>query len=844
MGTRLVIVESPSKAKTINRILGKDYIVKSSVGHVRDLPVKNLGVDIQNNFRPRYVSVKGKKKVIEELRKAAGSADLVYLAPDPDREGEAIAWHLKELLKKDVFPDRFVRVQYNEVTPRAVREAFENPGELDMDRVNAQQARRILDRIVGYKVSPLLWTQIRGGLSAGRVQSVALRLVCERELEVTGFKPEAYWILGARVRKLLAPLEPFVVRLVEINGKKADVRSEDDAKRICTALTSRALRVQDVETRMLPRRPPPPFITSSLQQAASGRFGLSPSRTMSIAQKLYEGIELGQGPEGLITYMRTDSFSVSREALAACRSYINSRIGAEYCPEEPNVYRSRASAQEAHEAIRPTDVNRTPDSLKGRLDAPGLKLYKLIWERFVASQMTPARIERRTATVESVLTDATAAPDGKPDTYLFRATTSKVVFPGFMKVAGVPGENAGAETDDDDSASDLPPLSAGEPLHCVEWLSDRKETKPPPRYSEAALVKALEQNGVGRPSTYASIVGTLSQRQYVTREKRTLIPTELGMSVSALLVDKLGELFDVKFTAAMEEALDAVEKGDIGWTAMLREFYERFEQWLEAAKPPPADRDSVARLLTALEQVREWRPAVTRGKRTYSDEKFVTSVRSQFDTGAKGISQRQLAALARIAGFYREQVEGTEELLGDLGLQDVLQAPEAQPPRDTTREKLVLLQQVELDQAAGEFVASLRQRVEGGRRLSDAQLGALDRVVVGHAAVIPGFEERREALALPDVKAMATPEVGPLLDALTHVSEWKPPVKRGKRTFDDAAFYASLCDHFAKKTFLSIRQIGALRRLVRRYGEQIPDVDKLDLGPPPDRRERDAQEQP
>ena len=836
MGTKLVIVESPAKAKTINKILGKEYVVKSSVGHIRDLPVKNLGVDIEHSFAPRYVNVKGKQNVISELRKAAGSADRIYLAPDPDREGEAIAWHLMELLKADAAPEKFARVQYNEVTARAVREAFQNPGELDMDRVNAQQARRILDRLVGYKVSPLLWQQIRRGLSAGRVQSVALRLVCEREAEIRGFKPEAYWILGARVRKLLAPLEPFDVQLAEVNGEKADVRSEEQAKKICDDLASRSLRVHDVETRMVPRRPPPPFITSSLQQSASGRHGFAPNRTMSIAQKLYEGLDLGQGPEGLITYMRTDSFSVSREALGACRSYITKKLGAEYCPDEPNVYKSRASAQEAHEAIRPTDVNRTPDRLRGRLDAAGLKLYTLIWQRFVASQMAPARIERCTAKVEAI------PPDEQADTYLFKATASKVIFLGFMKVAGVPKEKS-EEKDDADAVGGLPPLSAGEPLHCVEWLSDRKETKPPPRYSEAALVKALEQNGVGRPSTYASIVGTLSQREYVKREKRTLFPTDLGMDVSSLLVEKLNELFDVHFTASMEEGLDAVEKGAVGWTDMLQEFYGRFEQWLEAAKPPPADRAAVLRLLTALEQVSQWRPEVKRGKRKYSDEKFVASVRTQFDEAKKDISQRQLAALAKIVGLYREQVGGAEELLRDLGLQEILTAPDTQPPRDATCRKLALLAEIKLEESGADFVDSLRQRVEGGRRLTDNQLNALNRVILGHAAMIPGLEEQRETLELPDTKSMATPEVQPLLDAMAHVSEWKPPLKRGKRTFDDAAFHNSLRDQYTNKRYLSVRQISALRRLVRRYREQIPDVDKLDLGPPPRERKRGEKKQ-
>ncbi len=431
MSKKLVIVESPAKARTINKILGKDFIVKSSMGHVRDLPVKTLGVDLEKSFEPSYVVVKGRKKIIDELKKAAASCDEIYLAPDPDREGEAIAWHLQNLLqgkKKD--EKTFYRVQYNEITPSAVKSAFEDRGELDMNRVNAQQARRVLDRIVGYKVSPVLWQRIRRGLSAGRVQSVALRLVCEREDEIDKFVPQEYWIIGAVARKLVDPMDPFGLRLIRIDGKKAEIHDSDKAAEVRSDLDQRRLLVSEIVTKEVKRRPRPPYITSTLQQAGSSYCGYSPKRTMSIAQKLYEGIDLGEGSTGLITYMRTDSFSISADAIEACRGYVKGTYGDEYCPEKPNFYKSRSGAQEAHEAVRPTDVSITPESLVGKLESPELKLYKLIWQRFVASQMKPAIISMRTVKVNAEPKDQ---KDGK---YLLQATASEVAFAGYMKATG------------------------------------------------------------------------------------------------------------------------------------------------------------------------------------------------------------------------------------------------------------------------------------------------------------------------------------------------------------------------------------------------------------------------
>ncbi|MCL1857507.1 MAG: type I DNA topoisomerase, partial [Kiritimatiellaeota bacterium] len=623
----LVIVESPAKAKTIGKILGGDFVVKSSVGHIRDLPTRQLGIDIEKGFTPEYVVTPDKKKVVEELRSASRACDAIYLAPDPDREGEAIAWHLQEALATAAKGKPFYRVQYNEITPRAVREAFKNTGEIDMDRVDAQQARRVLDRIVGYKVSPILWRRIRKGLSAGRVQSVALRLVSEREAEIEAFTPTPYWVFGAKVAKLVAPTDPFPVRLIRIGGEKIDIVSETMAEVVRNALATSTLKVAALSTKTVSRNAFPPFITSTLQQSASNVYSFSPSRTMGIAQKLYEGVEIpGEGSVGLITYMRTDSFNISVEARAAAKEFITATYGAEFVPESPNIFRSRASAQEAHEAIRPTDVTRTPQSLSGILDSAEMKLYELIWKRFVASQMAAARIEQRSAQIEAV-------PKESEEVYLLSATASEVIFPGYMKVTG--DDAAKEKESDDDGQSDaidrLPPLAEGEALTPVAWEDERKETQPPKRFSEASLIKTLESNGVGRPSTYASILGTLVTREYVIREKRSLTPTELGRKVSATLVATFPSLFDVGFTAEMETELDTVEEGKEPWKTMIGRFYDRFKQWLDAAKSPSAPREHVKKALDILQNVQQWSPEVQRGKRIYSDEKFVASIRKQYE---------------------------------------------------------------------------------------------------------------------------------------------------------------------------------------------------------------------
>lgn len=831
MGKKLVIVESPAKAKTIGKILGSGYVVKSSVGHIRDLPERTLGVDIEHGFQPKYVLSKGKAKIVAELKKEAKACDEIFLAPDPDREGEAIAWHLQETLA-DVAKDKPVhRVMYNEITPRAVKAAFESPGCIDKARVDAQQARRILDRIVGYMVSPMLWRRLKRGLSAGRVQSVALRLLAERERQIQAFTPEAYWVMGALVRRISAPLDPFSIKLVRVDGEKLAINEDAAAHALLEDLAGCALRVKDIRVRETTRRPLPPFITSTLQQAASSFCGFSPNRTMSLAQKLYEGINLGSGgPVGLITYMRTDSVHVATDAQAATRAFITDSYGNDYYPKTPNFFKSRASAQEAHEAIRPTDVTRTPQSLKGVLDAPSLKLYDLIWRRFVASQMMAARIAQKTVEIEPLRQEG----DDKPlqHAYSFTVAASEILFDGFLKVMALDIRKKKPEDDEDEEIEEvdrLPPLEKGDPLEPLEWLSERKETKPPARYSEASLIRALEANGVGRPSTYAAIIETLNTRDYSTREKKQLTPTTLGLEVNDLLVAKLGQLFDVGFTAKMEESLDQIEEGNVEWTEMMTDFFQRFSVWMEQAKEPPADAGKVSSVLALLEHVTTWAPEVQRGnsKRVYSDDRFVKSVREQIETGKKPVSDKQLVALAKIAIRYCEQIPEAESTLKALGFDEVVASDKAAPAQEEVMRRFAVLSAVELSERQLKFVDSLKHQAESGRKLSEKQLAAIDRMIIQNAAQIENFEEAKASLGLTlDESELPQDLESPvLLEMLGQVATWQEPVQRGKITFDDQAFFASLSDQFNRKRSLSPRQRYAMKRMVFRYKAQITNFD-------------------
>jgi len=564
----LVIVESPAKAKTIEKILGKGYTVKASVGHVRDLPPKRLGVDLQGDFAPEYVVIRGKAKVLDELRASAKKAGRVYLAPDPDREGEAIAWHIAHELN-GAKREAIYRVLFNEITPRAIAAAMQNPGRIDENKVNAQQARRILDRLVGYQISPLLWRKVRRGLSAGRVQSVTLRLICDREKEIAAFVPQEYWTITVVLEGDQPP--SFEAQLLKIGGKKADITTADVAHAIAAQLRSQQFVVGDVKIRERRRQPPPPFITSKLQQEGANRLRFSARKTMTLAQALYEGLAIGQdGVVGLITYMRTDSTRVSEEAQREALGYIQATYGQAYVPDKPNVYRSKKGAQDAHEAIRPTSSLRVPEALRMYLERDPYALYQLIWARFVASQMRPAIFDVTTADIEA-------------GEFLLRASGSVLKFDGFLKVYAEE-EPAGREGEEADNASRaLPPLQRGQLLRVVDVKPEQHFTQPPPRYTEASLVAELERRGIGRPSTYATILSIIQDRDYVETKERKFYPTELGRLVSDLLIEHFPDVMDVEFTAAMEDQLDQIEEGKRPWVRVLHEFYEPFEQHLKAA---------------------------------------------------------------------------------------------------------------------------------------------------------------------------------------------------------------------------------------------------------------------
>jgi DNA topoisomerase-1 len=576
----LVIVESPAKAKTIQKYLGKGFTVEASLGHVKDLPKSTLGVDIDNDFETEYIVIPGKEKVLAKLKKLALSADNIYLAPDPDREGEAIAWHLAEELgdgvktkkkkKKDDQPDRIRRVTFNEITKRAVQEAFEHPRDIDQHLVDAQQARRVLDRLVGYQVSPLLWDKVRRGLSAGRVQTVALRLIVEREREIKAFQKQEYWTIDAHLSKPPA----FDARFVGKGEEKVEVTNGEDAEKIRAALETADWRVRTVDRKERRRNATPPFTTSKLQQDSSRKLRFSVKRTMMIAQRLYEGVELGEeGSVGLITYMRTDSTRVSNEALAEVRDYITSQYGGEYLPESPNAYKEKKAAQAAHEAIRPTSAMRHPDQIKQYLKEDEYKVYKLIWQRFVASQITPAVFDQTTVDID--------AKSGT-DTFWFRVTGSVLKFDGFLKVYKESKE--GKDEEDEELKHNLPPLEAGQKLTLKELKPEQHFTEPPPRYNEASLVKELEERGIGRPSTYSAILSTIQERQYVQKLGGKFSPTEIGLVVTDLLVENFRDIFDVQYTARLEEELDEIEEGKETWTDALAGFYKRFAKDLRYAE--------------------------------------------------------------------------------------------------------------------------------------------------------------------------------------------------------------------------------------------------------------------
>ena len=560
----LVIVESPAKARTLEKFLGQGYRVSACGGHVRDLPTARLGVDIKDNFSPSYIIIKGKKKIITTLQKQAESSQVIYLAPDPDREGEAIAWHLKNLLDQE---PKIKRIEFNEITREAVQRAIKHPREIDMKRVDAQQGRRILDRLVGYKLSPLLWKKVRKGLSAGRVQSIAVRLICEREKEVQQFKPQEYWSITAQLAKDQPEAKHFFAKF----QSKEIVPDQASAQKIYDECKGASFVVRKITKKEQKRNPAPPFITSTLQQEASRRLGFSARKTMTIAQQLYEGVEIkDEGSVGLITYMRTDSVRIAQSAILEARSYIEKKFGRQFLPEKPRHYRTKKTAQDAHEAIRPTRAARDPDQLKDSLSVDQLKLYTLIWKRFIACQMAQAVVFKTSA-------DISAA------SHAFRATGSTIKFNGFIELYTEAKEDREGQETVPEQENILPELSEGEILKLLELSPKQHFTEPPPRYNEASLIRELEQKGIGRPSTYAPIIATIEDRHYVKREGRVFYPTELGETTNSLLVEHFPRIMDLQFTAHLEDELDDIVAGKIGYIDVLKEFYDGFAENLSRA---------------------------------------------------------------------------------------------------------------------------------------------------------------------------------------------------------------------------------------------------------------------
>ncbi len=562
MGQNLVIVESPAKAKTIGKYLGKNYVVEASMGHVRDLPKSTLGVEIEENYNPKYITIRGKGDLLDKLKREAKKSDKVFLATDPDREGEAISWHLAKVLKID--EDKECRIVFNEITKNAIKNAIKNPRKVDINLVDAQQARRVLDRLVGYKISPILWRKVKWGLSAGRVQSVALKIICDREKAINEFKPEEYWTIECKLSKSEKE-KTFVVKLYNMKGKKLEIKDKETTDKIISALKNGEFVVKAVKKSTKNKNPLPPFTTSTLQQDAYKRLNFSTKRTMSIAQNLYEGIEVkGHGTIGLITYMRTDSVRVSEEAQQTAKVFITEAYGEDYSLAKPRVFKGKEGAQDAHEAIRPSYINITPSELKGTIKDDQYKLYNLIWSRFMASQMANCIMNTLSVTIDN-------------GDYGFKASGSSIKFDGFMKVYNY-------TLDEENDHISIPDLSEGEVLFSKEIDGKQHFTLPPAKYSEASLVKTLEDNGIGRPSTYSPIISTLLDRKYIMREKKTLIPTELGNIVNNIVSEYFKEIVDVEFTAEMENKLDNIEGGKDIWNKVVDEFYKPLEVSIDIAE--------------------------------------------------------------------------------------------------------------------------------------------------------------------------------------------------------------------------------------------------------------------
>ena len=845
---KLVIVESPTKVKTIGKILGSDYVIKASMGHVRDLPEREFGVDIEHNFQPQYEENKGRGKNLSELKSAAKSASEIFLASDPDREGEAIAWHLKEVLGKVNRKAPFRRVTFNQITKSAIEKAFRKPGDINMALVDSQQARRVLDRIVGYQISPLLWTRIERGVSAGRVQSVALRLVCEREREILAFVPKEYWNFIAEFNSSAAGSSDssFRARLVKVDGDKFEAGNKADADALLSQIRAvSGWTVTDIA--VTPRRKFafPPFITSTLQQAASSSLGFSASQTMRIAQQLYEGVDIGSGSIGLITYMRTDSVAIAPEAQAACLSYIRSEFGPDYVPATPNIYKSKSNAQEAHEAIRPTDISLTPEKLRNALDPQQLRLYTLIWRRFVASQMASARLERTTVELEG--------KSGK--TFTFRSTATVIKFNGFLRAYNLQEEDVVEEDDDTRNADVLAALRKENPCFLMRSLSEQKFTEPAPRYSEATLIKELEINGIGRPSTYATIVNTIQVRKYVQKEKGRLVPTDLGFRINDYLVESLPELFQVGFTASMEEQLDDIGDGQVQWTDMIGSFYEKFSKWLKTAKGAGAPENSKADMLIAeIHKIRNWEiPERTAGKRAFDDRKFFASIETKYEKDGL-ISGRQWEALLTLALKYEKDIPELGKLAEEYGFADDLaaaaarrsdaerareerkakrlEAEAAAPSQDGIPQVFAAMENIrwaEPEKRRGriyddrKFFDSLKKQCDSGKSLSEKQIAALGKMVdkyrdqIADSAACMNLIQAKLPVADDPASAEKAKIAAELIASFDHVTKWADPVRKGRRVYDDHEFVKSIANHLHSGKVLSDKQIEALKKMAAKY---------------------------
>ena len=840
MGNKLVIVESPTKARSIGGMLGKNYTIMASMGHVRDLPENSIGVDVNNKFNPNYVVTKS--KTVTELKKAASGANEIYLATDPDREGEAIAWHLKEVLSEKSKAD-FYRVEFHEITKNAIQRAFDNPRSIDDKLVDSQQARRILDRLVGYQVSPLLWSRIQRNISAGRVQSVALRMICEREREILAFEPKEYWNFGGDFLHKGDQSKKYSAKLLQVNNKKAEIPNQETAEKIFLDITnSKLCSISDAKQEIVNKRAPAPFITSTLQQAAGTSLRFSASRTMQIAQQLYEGIAIeNEQTVGLITYMRTDSFTIAKEAVNKCRGFIEETFGEKYVPQKPNFFKNKSSAQEAHEAIRPTNLFKTPESLKDYLSKEQYNLYRLIWTRFVASQMSPAQVSKTTIDTK---VDGT-----ENNTYLFRTISSVTVFPGFEKVLR-------ANKEDDSGPAFLTEIKKDDPSTLSNLTKEQKFTEPPPRFTEPSLIRELEANGIGRPSTYASIINTILKRRYTDKEKGKLKPTDLGFNVNDYLVEFLDVLFNIGFTAKMESKLDDVEEGKELWTDMLDEFYNQFIEWLDNAKYKDAPKtNKVTPLIDSFEKIIKWEEpvkSVGRG-RARNDKTFVNSIRKQFEKNKK-LSKKQWESLLVLALKYSDQISTLDEIAQKHNFTDeIVETKKAIIEREKINAKkqkensgitenivkaINLLSKDAIKEfsfnnsfrfSEETFFTSLIQRAEQKQPFSIKQQNVFCRIIIANKEKISNFDEVKEILGFSEddfaaknkpVDEEKSKEISDLLIKFDNFDNWGEPQKKGKRTFNDKDFYSSLKKQFEAKKQLSPKQIFALKKIITKYFEK------------------------